>query len=100
MRGSPPKLIYYTDGRHPLIYMYEPPMQPEELASVADELAGTAVGALHFCLGDGRTMLHPTEASEFWGANVPRWPHVIFQRAGRNAETVGALGSCSGGSRL
>ena len=25
-----PRIMYYTDGRHPLVYMYEPPMRKEE----------------------------------------------------------------------
>ena len=54
-------MLYYTDARHPLVYMYEPPMQPEELANVVDELTGTTVDALHYCLGDGRTFLHDTK---------------------------------------
>ena len=35
-----------------------------------DELAGTPVEALMFCLGDGRTVLHDTEVGELWGHNV------------------------------
>jgi hypothetical protein len=140
MAMKAPTVLYYTDARHPLVYMYEPPMQPEELASVVDELTGTPVDALHYCLGDGRTFLHdtkvrqlarykggavtlqrlfmvlscreisnphrdqsgtrrndstalvmssnPLEVGERWGANVPKWPHVIFQRAARNVDQV------------
>lgn len=33
-----PRIQYYSDGRHPSIYMYEPPMQREELCQVVDEL--------------------------------------------------------------
>ena len=83
-----PRIQYYTDGRHPLIYMYEPPMQPEEMAHVVDEVAGTPVQALHFCLGDGRTVLHDSETTELWGDNVEAWPHVIFHRAYRNAQQL------------
>eukprot|EP01052_Picozoa_sp_SAG31_P019641 SAG31_NODE_1442_length_8325_cov_5.564916_7_plen_221_part_00 len=83
-----PRIQYYTDGRHPLIYMYEPPMQPEEIAHVVDELAGTPVQALHICLGDGRTVLHDSAVAELWGANVDAWPHVIFHRAHRNGAQV------------
>ena len=81
-----PRIMYYHDGRHPLIYMYEPPMQKEELESAVDELAGTPVEALMFCLGDGRTMLHDTQAGELWGHHVKQWNHVIFRRTYQNTK--------------
>ena len=56
-----PRMMFYHDGRHPLIYMYEPPMQKEEFEAGVDELAGTPVDAIMFCLGDGRTFLHDTK---------------------------------------
>lgn len=80
-----PRLMFFHDSRHPLIYMYEPPMQKEELEAAVDELVGTPVEALMFCLGDGRTVLHDTRVGELWGHNVKRWPHLVFQRAHRNA---------------
>lgn len=81
-----PRIMFYHDGRHPLLYMYEPPMQKEELESVVDDLAGTPVEALMFCLGDGRTMLHDTKAGELWGHYVDKWPHIIFRRTYQNAK--------------
>jgi hypothetical protein len=80
-----PRILFENDGRHPLIYMYEPPIQTEEYQAAVDELAGTPVDALMFCLGDGRTMLHDTRAGELWGHNVEKWPHLIFRRAHQNA---------------
>ncbi|MBI2505564.1 MAG: hypothetical protein HYW07_20320 [Candidatus Latescibacteria bacterium] len=80
-----PPIMFFHDSRHPLIYMYEPPMQKEEMEAAVDELAGTPVEALMFCLGDGRTVLHDTRVGELWGHNVKRWPHLVFQRAHRNA---------------
>lgn len=81
-----PRIMYYHDGRHPLAYMYEPPMQKEEFESVVDEIAGTPIEALMFCLGDGRTMLHDTQAGEFWGDHVDDWTHLIFRRTYQNAK--------------
>ena len=83
-----PKIMFYHDGRHPLIYMYEPPMQKEEYEQGVDELLGTPVEAIMFCLGDGRTVLHDTEVGELWGHNVKRWPHLIFRRAHQNARDL------------
>ena len=86
--SGPPKLMFYHDGRHPLIYMYEPPIQKEEYEAAVDELAGTTVDALMFCLGDGRTVLHDTKVGELWGHNVEGWPHPIFRRAHQNAKRL------------
>jgi len=82
---SQPRIMFYNDGRHPLIYMYEPPIQKEEYEAAVDELLGTPVEAIMFCLGDGRTMLHDTQVGELWGHNVEKWPHLIFRRAHQNA---------------
>ena len=81
-----PRLLFYHDGRHPLIYMYEPPIQKEQYEAAVDELTGTPVDAIMFCLGDGRTVLHDTEVGELWGHNVDKWPHLIFRRAHQNAK--------------
>ena len=80
-----PRLMYYHDGRHPLIYMYEPPIHREQYEQAVDELVGTPVDAIMFCLGDGRTVLHDTQVGELWGHNVDKWGHMIFRRAAQNA---------------
>ena len=38
-----PRMMFFHDGRHPHIYMYEPPMQKEEYAVAIDELSGTTI---------------------------------------------------------
>ena len=81
-----PRIMFYHDGRHPHIYRYEPPMQKEEYAACIDELAGTPVEAVMFCLGEGRTMLHDTKVGELLGHNVDKWDHLIFRRAHQNAK--------------
>ena len=81
-----PRMMFYHDGRHPLIYMYEPPMQKEEYESAVDELAGTPIEAIMFCLGDGRTVLHDTKVGELWGALNEKWGHLVFRRAHQNAK--------------
>jgi hypothetical protein len=85
---QPPRLAFYHDGRHPLIYMYEPPIQRQQYEQGVDELLGTPVDALMFCLGDGRTVLHDTKVGELWGHNVERWPHLVFRRAHQNAQAM------------
>jgi hypothetical protein len=81
-----PNIMFYHDGRHPLIYMYEPPMQVEEYQQAVDELIGTPVQAINFCMGDGRTVLHDTKVGELWGDNQDKWGHAIFRRAHQNAK--------------
>ena len=49
-------------------------MAPEEYIALVDELAGTTVEAIAFCLGEGRTMLHDSRASELMGHNVAVTP--------------------------
>lgn len=83
-----PRIMFYNDGRHPLIYLHEPPMQKEEYEAAVDQLVGTPIDALMFCLGYGRTVLHDTEVGEVWGHNVKKWHHKIFSRAYRNAKQL------------
>ena len=88
-----PCIMFYHDGRHPLIYMYEPPMRKEEFEAGVDELVGTPVEAIMFCLGDGRTVLHDTKVGELWGDHVKKWPHLIFRRAHQNANHLISRGN-------
>ena len=83
---SKPQIMYYHDGRHPHIYRYEPPMYKEEYIALVDELAGTPIDAISFCLGEGRTMLHDTKAGELLGHNQKVWEHAVFRRAYQNAK--------------
>ena len=85
-KPAQPRVMFYHDSRHPLMYMYEPPMQKEEVESTVYELIGTPVEAIMFGLGDGRTMFHDTRAGEVWGRSVEKWPHLIFRRAHQNVE--------------
>ena len=81
-----PRMMFFHDGRHPHIYMYEPPMQKEEYAVAIDELSGTTIDAVMFCLGEGRTFLHDTQVGELWGHNVDKWPHLKWRRTHQNAK--------------
>ncbi len=81
-----PRIMFYHDGRHPHIYRYEPPMQKEEYQACIDELVGTPVEAIMFCLGEGRTVLHETKVGELLGHNVDKWDHLVFHRAHQNAK--------------
>ncbi len=83
-----PRIMFYHDGRHPHIYHYEPPMQKEEYKACIDELVGTPIEAVMFCLGEGRTVLHDTKVGELLGHNVDQWDHLVFRRAHQNARCL------------
>ena len=51
-----------------------------------DELAGTPIETLMFCMGCGRTVLHDTKVGELRGTVNEKWPHLIFRRAYQNAK--------------
>lgn len=83
-----PRIMFYHDGRHPHIYRYEPPMSKKQYVACIDELVGTPVDSVAFCLGEGRTMLHDTKVGELLGHNVVEWDHHIFRRAHQNARNL------------
>ena len=88
-----PRIMFDHDGRHPLIYMYEPPIFREELEAGIDELAGTPVEALMLTLGDIRSLLYDTRAGEMWGQYIKKWPHIIWRRAHQNFKKLIAEGN-------
>ena len=59
-----PRIMFFHDSRHPLMYMYEPPIQKQEVEAAVDELVETSVEVLNFCLADGRTVFHDTRVGE------------------------------------
>ena len=79
-----PRIFFDHDGRHPLIYMYEPPMQKEELEAAVDELVGTPVEALSLTLGDAQSLLYDSQVGALWGRDIKKWPHLIWKRANQN----------------
>ena len=88
-----PRIMFDNDARHPLIYMYEPPIRKEEYQSAVDELVGTPVEALTFSLGDTQSLLHDTRVGGTWGADIEKWPHLIWKRALQNSRVLIAEGN-------
>ena len=62
-----PKLIYYNDARHYLMYRYDPPLSRHVLQQPVDEILGTGVDTLSFGLASGATFLHDTRVGKHWG---------------------------------
>jgi hypothetical protein len=79
-----PRITFDHDGRHPLIYMYEPPIFKEEVEAGVDELAGTPVEAIMLTLGDVDTLLYDSRAGQLWGDDIVKWPHHVWRRAHQN----------------
>ena len=46
-----PRIMFFHDSRHPLMYMYEPPIQKQEVEAAVDELVETSVEALNVLPG-------------------------------------------------
>ena len=65
-----PKLIYYNDARHYLMYRYDPPLSRHVLQQPVDEILGTGVDTLSFGLASGATFLHDTRVSASAGARA------------------------------
>ena len=79
-----PRIMFDHDARHPLVYMYEPPMYKEQFEAVVDELAGTPVESINLTLGDIDSLLYDSKVGSLWGDKIDRWPQPIWGRAHRN----------------
>ena len=88
-----PKLIYYNDARHYLMYRYDPPLSKHVLQQPVDEILGTGVDTLSFGLASGATFLHDTQVGKRWGEGVTDHNHgIMWWRAGKNLERALADG--------
>ena len=80
-----PKLIYYNDARHYMMYRYDPPLSLHRLRQPVDELLGTGVDTLSFGLASGHTFLHDSKVGLKWGEGVKDHNHgVMWWRAWQN----------------
>ena len=79
-----PRIMFDHDGRHPLVYMYEPPMYKEEFEAAVDELAGTPVESVNLMLGDIDSLLYDTKVGGLWGDKTDVSVSHIWRRAHQN----------------
>ena len=80
-----PRLIYYNDSRHYMMYRYDPPLSLHRLRQPVDELLGTGVDMLAFGLASGETYLHDSRVGYRWGQTVKRHNSgVMWWRAAEN----------------
>ena len=80
------EVVFYTDGRHTSVYIYEPPMDERIYTAPIDELVDLGIDTITYAVGDCRVLLYDTKAGERWGHNVKKTNQIIFYRAGLNLE--------------
>lgn len=80
-----PKLIYYNDSRHYLMYRYDPPMSLHQLRQPVDEILGTGVDLISYGLASGHTFLHDSRVGLKWGEKSKEHNSgVMWWRAAEN----------------
>ena len=83
-----PKLIYYHDSRHYLLYRLDPPMSFHQFRMPVDELLGTPVDTLVYGLAMGTTFLHDTKVGTKFGEKAYEHNHgTVWWRAAANLES-------------
>jgi len=87
------EVIFYTDGRHSSVYIYEPPMDKRIYTAPIDELVDLGIDTITYAVGDCRVLLYDTGVGERWGHNVIKTNHIIWYRAMRNLEQFIADGN-------
>jgi len=87
------EVIFYTDGRHSNVYIYEPPMDKRLYTAPIDELVDLGVDTINYAVGDCRVLLYDTKVGERWGHNLRRTNHIIWYRAAVNVEQFIADGN-------
>ena len=82
------EVMFYTDGRHTSVYLYEPPMGERQYVEPIDELVDLGIDTISYAVGDCSVLLYDTKVGERWGHNVDLTDHQIWYRAGMNAEQM------------
>ena len=82
------EVMFYTDGRHTSVYLYEPPMGVRQYIEAIDELVDLGIDTISYAVGDCSVLLYDTKVGERWGHNVDLTDHQIWYRAGMNAEAM------------
>ena len=84
-----PRLIYYHDSRHYLMYRFDPPMSLHQLRKPVDDLIGTGVDTLVYGTGMGQTFLYDTEVGIKFGEKATEHNHgLVWWRAAANLESA------------
>ena len=61
------EVMFYTDGRHSSVYLYEPPMGAKQYLEPIDELVDLGIDTITYAVGDCSVLLYATKVGERWG---------------------------------
>ena len=86
--ASSGEVMFYSDGRHSSVYLYEPPMGVRQYVEPIDELLDLGVDTITYAVGDCSVLLYETKVGERWGHNLDLVNHVIWYRAGQNSRSL------------
>jgi hypothetical protein len=86
--GASNEVMFYSDGRHTSVYLYEPPMGKRQYVEPIDELVDLGIDTITYAVGDCTVLLYATEVGERWGHNVDLTDHDIWWRAAHNARLM------------
>ena len=86
-KDSEKEVIFYTDGRHTSVYLYEPPMSVRQYVEPIDELLDLGIDTITYAVGDCSVLLYETKVGERWGHNLNLVDHIVWYRAGQNAQS-------------
>ena len=75
------RTIYHNDARHYYLFVFEPPMRLEDAWTPVDEVAGTAVDTLSYCVERGDGAFWPTEVGLRFGTDMRPFTNQIVWRA-------------------
>ena len=87
-----PNLIYANDGRHYLVYRYDPPMTLYQLQQPVDEILGTGVDTLSFGEVSRHRLPDDKRVGLHWQWADDHPSQVMFWRAGENLRQALAAG--------
>jgi uncharacterized lipoprotein YddW (UPF0748 family) len=87
------EVMFYTDGRHTSVYLYEPPMGVKQYVEPIDELLDLGIDTVSYAVGDCSVLLYDSKVGEHWGHNVDLTDHDIWWRAAQNAKAMIASGT-------
>ena len=74
------RTIYFNDARHFYLFMFEPPMNLEDVWRPVDEVAGTAVDTLVFGVARDDGLFYPTKVGRRFGAGVDEFKMGVYWR--------------------
>ena len=75
------RTIYHNDARHNYLWLFEPPISMDQAWTPVDEVAGTAVDTLSYCVERGDGAFWPTKVGVRFGADMQPFTSQITWRA-------------------